>query len=187
MKLRAYLRFLGVLFFTRKKLYTGRLQSVFDLNLTAYSGRPFLFIFDFDDTLSGYLDDLSDRSEAFLSLLKAKGFSSAVYSNCNSHLMERRKRVLGELGVYVVTSNTKPDAAGFLEAMEHFGVKPNQTAMVGDKIGMDMFGSFQAAIKHRILVEPYSRYFPGNRGPLVMRWVRRLERQWYVVSRKMAG
>ena len=41
--------------------------------------------------------------------------------------------------------------------MKHYNIKPENTAIIGDKLGMDMWGGYVSEITHRILVKKYKR------------------------------
>lgn len=163
MKFKYYRKFIFSLIFSRKKFVSEFKESVFEIDFESYKNLR-LIIFDFDDTLSSHLGQLNEDSIKLLKKLKENNFEVAVYSNCGPNRNKYLIESLTPLKVFNVNRSTKPDPQGYIEVMNHFGTKPEQTMMVGDRIGTDIYGAFLANIEYRILVKPYSIKFGGAKA-----------------------
>lgn len=122
-----------------------------------------LLLADLDNTLVPYGVPLpTDAVREWNERLKAAGVTLFVLSN-NRHA--DRPRIFSEgLGVPSVGHAGKPGTAGFIKAMEQMGVKPEQTAIVGDQIFTDILGGSRAGVT-TILVKPIR--LAGNPGRYV--------------------
>jgi len=115
-------------------------------------------IADLDNTLVGAdVADADDRLKELLAALKEKGFQIVIVSN-NS-----RKRVesfVSPLGLPFLFRARKPFKRAFLEAMELMGLRPEETAVIGDQMLTDMFGGNRLGL-YTILVQPVSAAADG--------------------------
>lgn len=110
--------------------------------------------FDIDNTLEPYSTAVpSEETKALVKDLKEKGFCVGVVSNAKQ---ERTEKFCGEVFPDRVFKAGKPLSKGFTEMADKFGLKPGQTAMVGDQLFTDILGGnlFGA---YTILVEPINK------------------------------
>ena len=156
-----------------RKLFSKRIRSIYDLEVDK---KIKVIIFDVDDTLRGHLDVMPKRTIEFLKRLDKKGWKIALFSNMTLEQREDLKKLLKGVKVIYGRFNNKPSPKGYLDLFSREKVKPENVIVVGDRIGTDMFGSYLAGIKERILVEPYSIVFGGLKAPRYIRVLRRLER-----------
>lgn len=166
-----YFRFLGSVI-SRRSVLTDRARSIYDIDYDKLRMQGVrLLIFDADDTLTGNKDRIPERSARLLARLK-KRFRVAVHSNCSP---KRHADLTRSLDVYVQKDARKPGKEGFVSLLEHFSVRPQRAAMIGDRIGTDLWGAFVCGIGHRILVTPYSDIFPARRPNPLFRLLRKVE------------
>jgi uncharacterized protein len=165
MDLRSYLRFWTKLPH-HGKLNTNSCKSVFDVNYRELEKKGVkLLIFDVDDTLSGYNDKLPQKSIDLLQKLVSK-FKIALLSNRSKKRREELLDKVKHLGVYVAPCSSKPSVKGFINVFSHFKINPESCAVLGDKIGTDIWGAMNSKVPYRILVQPYSDSFSGKKmGP----------------------
>ena len=176
-----YLKFW--LSFKRKVLMTRKLESIYDLErltgTTEKRSEEFkdiqLFVFDVDDTIAEYRNEISDQSLELFESLKEKGFKVAVLSNCGRRRRAVLTAIFTPLGIDVEPTNFKPNPYGYLQICKRAGVKPANSVMVGDKLGMDLYGAYLAKFKERILVKPFTDLFGGKRSSLLEQFSRLLE------------
>lgn len=164
-------KYIGFLFTAKIITLYGNTAYDIDYELLKQHGVSAV-LFDYDDTLGEFNGEFSSRGHELL-LKLAKDFKIAIVSNCS----EDRKRHLTQEypDVYVHFASFKPDPKGYLAVMDRLGAVPEQTAMIGDRPAMDLFGAYVAGIKERILVKPYSEVFGGKRPFFGYRWLRKLE------------
>ena len=119
-----------------------------------------LLLADLDNTLVPYGVPLPDeRVRSFRDDLAAHGVQLFILSN-NRH--EGRPRTFAEaLAVPYIGHAGKPKRCSFLAAMEEQGVRPDETAIVGDQIFTDVLGGNRAGVT-TILVRPIR--LAGNPG-----------------------
>jgi HAD superfamily phosphatase (TIGR01668 family) len=183
MHLKTYLGFLKELFTTKTKFATESFQSVYDIDFINDYPEVKLIIFDFDDTLSEHHGALEDEIESYLDNLKKLGKKIAIYSNSNNRRRAMINDMCNHLDIKCINIDEKPEKSGFLELMREHNVLPKETAMVGDRVGTDMYGSYLAGIKYRFLVSPYSHVFSGKRSSLLERSLIKLENNLYKFTR----
>lgn len=161
----------------RTKLFDTRAKSIFDIDFSQLKKEGFqLIIFDVDDTIDDFLGEISQRSIDFLKSLQEMGFKLGAFSNSKPKRTAYLSELFPKVGIYNVVRSDKPNPAGYLEIMSHYKIGPNETIMLGDKVGTDMFGAYNAGIKHKILVEPFSHVFGGKKAKSIDRFVRNIEK-----------
>ncbi|MFQ5493358.1 MAG: HAD family hydrolase [Candidatus Dojkabacteria bacterium] len=181
MDIRTYLKMYLKLPFLKGKIVTERTEDVFDYNYSKLQRDGVrIVIFDMDDTLTDYLGEIPERSHKLFVSLKRRGIKSAVFSNSKQERTEQLTKILNPISVYNVLRSDKPHKAGYDEILKHTGLKPWQAAVFGDKVGSDMLGAFNAKIKHRVLVEPFSEVFGGRRHPIYERKLRCFEKALFL-------
>lgn len=179
MKYTYYLSYLIRLFFTRATFVS---KKVHDIRTLSFSEDIQLVIFDLDDTLTAHHSQLSEDVLEYLQLL-TKNKHVAFLSNSRSKALDTVRSQVESSDIYFSSSHSKPAPQGFYDVLEHFQIKPENTAMVGDLIISDMYGAWRVGINERALVAPYSSYLGGRQADIWLQTVRRIERSWYRLTR----
>lgn len=129
-----------------------------------------LLIFDYDDTLSGQSEPLSEETQKFLKLLSEasadplRSFHLTILSNRPmSH--DQVSLILDDTVLYFkIGEHQKPHPEAFLPILREHNVAPNEVAMIGDRGGTDMWGAYRLGFRERILITPFSdktgKYYP---------------------------
>ena len=162
-----------IAFLLTPKIITSQASSPYSINydLLQQNGVTTL-LFDFDDTLAEFNGPFSQKEHELLKKL-IPNFKVAIISNCNA---SRKNKLIKEYNyVYIPPLSFKPFPEGYLEVLEQFNALPEQTAMIGDRPGTDLYGAYLAGIKERILVRPYSKVFGGKKPGFLYRWLRSFE------------
>lgn len=141
----------------KEGIATGKEKSVRSVDYSALKRTGIRsLIFDFDDTLAKDGSPLSLEMKKFLLNLKNKGkFKIGILSNCTYWRRKELEGFFSGTGIVVGKKNTKPNPEGFLELASQIGASPEKTAMIGDKLGVDLWGAKRAGIRERILVEKF--------------------------------
>lgn len=139
-------------------------ESIFDLNGSALAKKGItLLLADLDNTLVPYgVPVPTDEVHAWNETLKEAGVTLFVLSN-NRHA-ERPRIFCEAMDIPFIGHAGKPKTPSFYKAMERMGVKPEQTAIVGDQIFTDVLGGNRAGVT-TILVKPIQ--LAGNPGRYV--------------------
>lgn len=173
-----YKNFIIDILFLRKKLNVNRAKSVLDIEFDSYQDLGAkLVIFDMDDTLTEFLGKPKQKVIDLLNGLKNKDFNLAIFSNSSKERTKELENIFKELDIYSLTRSDKPHPEGYREIMARYNVTPEQTIMIGDRLGTDIYGAFLADIKYLFLVEPYSYVFKGKKAPVYIRLIRSLEKK----------
>ena len=103
-----------------------------------------LLLMDFDNTMLPYTTNVPTQElQDWLEGMKAAGITLCIVSN--SH--KARVPAFSEAyGVACVIRAAKPGTRGIREAMERFGAKQSDTALVGDQIYTDVLGAKRAGV-----------------------------------------
>lgn len=110
---------------------------------------------DIDNTLVAYNDpDSNAKVKAFLQKVQDAGISVALLSNARKSRARRFSEDLGVEKVYALSF--KPLQHNFKKVMQHFGVKPEETALLGDQLFTDMLGGHIAGV-YTILTAPITQ------------------------------
>lgn len=126
-------------------------------------------IFDLDNTLVPWgSSEVSEIvSEWLLEVLK-RGFQVAIVSN-NWH--SRVKRFANQFDIPFVSRAYKPAKVGIRRALSTLGLRPAQTALVGDQLFTDILGGNRLGL-YTIWVKPLSeKEFVGTK---IQRWLERI-------------
>ena len=129
-------------------------ETVFDIDTEQLKKDGIkAFIFDIDNTLATYAMPVADeKTHQWLKDLKAKGFGIFIVSN-NSR---ERVRIFSEAAeVDHFGKALKPLSIYLKKACRRMGVKPCETALVGDQLFTDIWGGNLLRMK-TILVKPIS-------------------------------
>lgn len=118
-------------------------------------------ITDLDNTLVAWDDPLPDqRLIGWLKGVQAKGFSVYIVSN-NSR--DRVQKFARAFGVPAISKAVKPRRGAFRAACREMGVKPQETAIIGDQVFTDVLGGNRLGV-YTILVVPVSaKEFVGTK------------------------
>lgn len=114
-------------------------------------------VLDIDNTLVTYgVAEPTDEVIAWIDTLKKAGLGVAIASNNHAPRVELFNR---KLGVFATCESKKPFPRAVKAACEHFGVQPNETAVIGDQIFTDIWCARNAG-SLAILVKPIP--YPEN-------------------------
>lgn len=145
-------------------------ETVFDIDVEDLKNAGIkAFIFDIDNTLATYAMPIADKKTAdWIEELKNKGFGVYIVSNNN----RERVRIFAEnLDVRYFGKALKPLDIFLRKACRIMGVKPKETALVGDQLFTDIWGGNLIGMK-TILVKPISDVEDG-----FVKFKRRFERR----------
>ncbi|MBI2661913.1 HAD hydrolase-like protein [Candidatus Woesearchaeota archaeon] len=160
----------------KKRLFTQRMKSIYDLDCRRLDKKIKIIILDVDDTLRGHLDVMPKKTIEFLKQLDVKGVRMALFSNMTLQQRKDLKMLLKGVKVVYGRFTNKPSPKGYFDLFSREKVKPENVMVIGDRIGTDMFGAYLAGITERILVEPYSIVFGALKAPMYIRVLRKIER-----------
>ena len=95
-------------------------------------------LLDIDNTMTTHNNPIpADGVQEWIDSMKSQGFMLMVVSNNNG---ERVRKFSGLLGLEFEGSAMKPLPVGFRRACERLGVRPKETAVIGDQIFTDILG-----------------------------------------------
>lgn len=111
-----------------------------------------LLLCDIDNTLVAWNDpDSNAKVKAFLEKVRRSGLDVALVSNARPKRAARFAKDLGVEKVYPFSF--KPLSHNIKKAMDYYGVRPEQTALMGDQLMTDILGANRAGL-YSILVHP---------------------------------
>ena len=114
-------------------------------------------VLDIDNTLVTYgVAEPTEEVIAWIDSLKAAGLGVAIASNNHAPRVELFNQ---KIGVFATCESKKPSAKAVKAACEHFGLKPEETAVIGDQIFTDVWCARNAGAL-AILVKPIP--YPEN-------------------------
>jgi uncharacterized protein len=155
MDLIEYMRFLHHFLFIKTKTYTLNEKSIFTIDYKKLKKEKIkLLIFDVDDTLTWHRGALEEKTIKLLKKL-SKDFNIAILSNCEDRRRKEIATMLFGINLFISPHSDKPGKEGFINSMKHFSILPENTAMIGDRLGTDIWGAYITKIKERILVKGY--------------------------------
>lgn len=152
-------------------------ETVFEMDLEKLKNDGVkAFIFDIDNTLATYAMPIADeKTAAWLRELQNMGFGVFIASNNN----RERVRIFSEnLGIPYFGKALKPLDIYLRKACRIMGVKPRETALVGDQLFTDIWGGNLIGMT-TILVKPISEVEDG-----FVKFKRRFERRILAKMRK---
>lgn len=135
------------------------------------------FIFDLDNTITGWnSNEITTEVSDWFKKIKEAGFKACILSN-NGHL--RVYQVAQDLGIPFICRAKKPRRGAFNRAVSLMGVKPEQTAVIGDQIFTDILGGNRAGLFTILVVPIAKREFMGTKVSRVMEYfvLRRLKKR----------
>lgn len=108
-------------------------------------------ILDIDNTLvPNHVKDADENAVQWIERLKKEGFQVCIVSNASE---TRVVRFNARLNVQAIHRAAKPSVRAFGKALTLMGLKPQETAMVGDQIFTDILGGNRIGL-FTILVNP---------------------------------
>ena len=180
MNIRAYFKFWKESWKYKTSLAVERYKSVYNIPYETLARKGVkLLIFDVDDTLTAYHDRVEEKTRTLLKEL-TKSFHVALLSNCTAKRREEIQQMLPDVNVYISQENDKPAPHSFRSIIEHFKAAGENTAMIGDRLIVDLWGALQGGINHRFLIEPYSFYYGGEKAPVFIIFLRALEKKLFL-------
>lgn len=164
------------------QVVTQRVTSLKDIDFKKMKKEGIsLLIFDYDDTLSGHREPLSEATITFLKEHSEamgnteKSFHLVILSNRPSS-NDQIRLVLDDTVLYFkIGSHRKPHPEALLTILKEHNLDPNKAAMIGDRGGTDIWGAYKLGIRERILVDPYSNRSKNNQPNIFFRIIRTLE------------
>ena len=114
-------------------------------------------VLDIDNTLVTYgVAEPTDEVLDWIESLRSAGLGVAIASNNHAPRVELFNR---KIGVFATFESKKPSARSVKAACAHFGVKPDEIAVIGDQIFTDVWCARNAG-SLAILVKPIP--YPEN-------------------------
>lgn len=111
-----------------------------------------LLLCDIDNTLVAWNDpDSNEKVKQFLEDVKKAGVKVALVSNAAPHRARRFSKDLGVEKVFCLSF--KPLPTNLKKAMKFYGVRPEETALMGDQLMTDILGANLAGV-YSILTHP---------------------------------
>ena len=90
------------------------------------------FILDLDNTITEWnSNDIREEIGTWFASIRSQGFKACILSNNGE---ERVLQVAESLGIPFISRAQKPRRGGFHRAVSLMGVKPEETAVIGDQI-----------------------------------------------------
>ncbi|MDO4960410.1 MAG: HAD hydrolase-like protein [Eubacteriales bacterium] len=133
------------------KAYVSSIYE-YDFDLAYRNGKR-LVLFDIDNTMVPHGAPADEKSKAFISSLKEKGWKLCAVSNNKE---PRVKMFCDAAGVPYIFSAGKPGARGYLDGAEKTGTAPEEAIFFGDQIFTDIIGANNAGIES-VLVRPIDK------------------------------
>ncbi|CAH8709001.1 YqeG family HAD IIIA-type phosphatase [Paenibacillus thiaminolyticus] len=129
-----------------------RVSSVYDIDLDKLAEQGIRgIITDLDNTLVGAkVPEATPELAAWLKEVDRRGFKVVIVSN-NDHT--RVSRFAVPLDLPFIHAARKPAQRAFRQALSLMGLKPDQTAVIGDQMLTDVLGGNRLGI-FTILVQP---------------------------------
>ncbi len=137
--------------------------SLLDVDLAhlAQSGKR-LILLDVDNTILPWRSEsLPQSSLDWIARAKAEGLELCILSNTRHP--ERLDRIATKLGVKYLRGRFKPNPAMYRQALKDFGVRPEQSVMIGDQLFTDILGANRAGIEGIWIRPMTSRDFIGTK------------------------
>jgi len=160
----------------RRRFFTQKLESIYDINIGALKQNQIkLLVFDVDDTIGEHKGIIPIKTIGIFTKLKNEGFIIALLSNCSIKRRAELIKTFSQYNIYISPTSVKPNPSAYLNVCNRFNIRPENSAMFGEKIGSDMFGAFLAGYKERVLVKPYTTVFGGKQSSILERAIRFLE------------
>lgn len=152
-------------------------DSLLDIPLNELQSKNIkAFILDLDNTITEWNSNhIREEIGTWFQNILSQGFRACILSNNGQ---ERVVRVAESLGIPFISRAQKPRRGAFHRAVSLMGVKPEETAVIGDQIFTDVLGGNRAGL-YTILVVPIARReFVGTKFSRAMEYfvLRRLNK-----------
>ncbi len=137
-------------------------ESLLDVSLEELRNKKIKgFILDLDNTITLWnSNDISIHVDDWFKLVKEGGFKACILSNNGE---KRILTVAQRLDIPYIHRAAKPNPRSFLRAVDLMGIKPEETAVIGDQVFTDVLGGNRAGL-YTILVVPLdNREFIGTK------------------------
>ena len=133
-------------------LFVDKIQDI-DAAMLMKNGIKGL-ILDIDNTLvPPHVPEADKNALHWIENIKSKGVKVCIVSNAAKKRVEKFNE---KLKLFAVHRALKPGGRSFKEAMKAMGLKPYETAVVGDQVFTDIWGGNLIGM-HTILVKPIHR------------------------------
>lgn len=149
-------------------------RSIYEIDYSSLKNNK-LLIFDVDDTICGFHEQISPKVISFLSSLSKK-FNIALLSNTKQERVLYLKKIFNNTSIYVANDGGKPDTTELNKVLKKFKCNPSETVMVGDRVGTDFFLARRGKLFQFILVNPFSLEFNVKKAPLLLRVLSKVEK-----------
>jgi len=152
-------------------------DSLLDIPLAELQSQNIkAFILDLDNTITEWNSNhiREEIGDWFKSIL-AQDFKACILSNNGEG---RVVQVAQSLGIPFISRAQKPRRGAFLRAVSLMGVKPEETAVIGDQIFTDVLGGNRAGLFTILVVPIARREFVGTKFSRAMEFfvLRRLKK-----------
>lgn len=119
-------------------------------------------LLDLDNTVAPWNNNtLTKEIIDWFGKIKEAGISACFISN--NRRPDRVAAVADVLGILYVYKAAKPRKKAFLKGIEHLGLKPEETAVVGDQIFTDVFGGNRLGLKTILVTPIHEKEFAGTK------------------------
>ncbi|KUG05062.1 hydrolase, had subfamily iiia [hydrocarbon metagenome] len=142
-------------------------DSILDISLEQLKNRNIKgFILDLDNTITLWnSNEISAQVDEWFGIIKEGGFKACILSNNGE---KRILTIATRLDIPYIHRAAKPNPSSFLRAVQLMGLKPEETAVIGDQIFTDVLGGNRAGL-YTILVVPLdNREFFGTKISRIM-------------------
>lgn len=137
-------------------------ESIFAIDLQSLHDRGIRAVMlDLDNTMVEWNNP--DPTEALLHWLervRGLGMKACIVSNNTG---SRVRSFAQKVGVPFISKAIKPRRRGFREAMALLGVRPEETAVVGDQLFTDILGGNRSGAYTILVVPMHEKEFIGTR------------------------
>jgi hypothetical protein len=163
----------------KKEIITKKYNSIFDIPWKDFK-KAKLIIFDIDDTITAHNDILNKRVTNLFSSLTNNNFNIVLLSNCNKSRADYLTNELKPKGlnINIEAQANKPNKEPYIRIINKLKLKSSDCVVVGERVATDLYGAYLANIPHRILIEPYSKVFGGQKANFIYRSIRSIE-NWF--------
>lgn len=134
------------------------------------------FILDLDNTITEWNSNhIREEIQEWFYQIRKREFKACILSNNKE---ERIMKVARALDIPYVHRAKKPRRGGYYQAISLMGVKPQETAVIGDQIFTDVLGGKRAGLFTILVVPIARREFMGTKVSRSLEYLvlRRLKR-----------
>lgn len=151
-------------------------DSIYSIDFDALRRKGIrAILFDIDNTLEEYATKKpGQKSIAYLKQLGELGFQIGILSNASHKRAERFLSGFPQQDypkIFMISKAGKPLKNSFRKLIREMGVRPDETAMVGDQLYTDIWGGNRSGC-YTVLVKPINERIE----PAFVRFKRRIER-----------